>query len=513
MSVSVVCHRFGTLNVEIGMKKNCLSLQRYTSNATVRVWNCTGRYNSDHANYSTSLVGRRNAVTNPTSNSTKNPCSSKSLLVYEHRTESAFDRDNWQEVPKAFLRIADEDADKTGGPVWKQITTSGGSENAPQQGKNALSKNSPARQRFDLLVAHFLPVGYPRTVAPYYREYALHTFIASIAGSASMVLSTQSLLLAIGVVGATQAGILAGAINWVLKDGLSQAGAILWTSVAARNYDEHPKTWRMVAAIVLDIAAAIELVTPFLTEIRGAVLVAACAAGTLKNIGFLTASASRAAIHQALTHNGRNLADVTAKAGSQSIAAGLLGTSLGLAASHVLQGRPDILLCYGGCFIGLATIHQSFNYFAVKSIAFNRLDFQRAYLVLDHFISDRTWLDPVQVSQQEPILFQTRVRSQSREIQVGVGIEYHPNATFDDDSRFLLSKNGHTVYITFMKEASPFDQIVALYQALLLKKGLSSERVDDQDLLDGLANAQWDIEGTELEPRGTSIRISVDPIG
>jgi Vitamin B6 photo-protection and homoeostasis len=496
------------------MKKNCLSLLRYTSNATVRVWYFTGRYKSDYAN--TSLVRRRNAVTNPTNNSPKNPCSSKSLLVYEHRIESAFDRDHGQEVPKAFQRIAD-DAEKTGGLVWKQITTSGGSENAPQQGEhhqyNALSKNAPARQRFDRLVAHFLPVGYPRTVAPYYREYALHTFIASIAGSASMVLSTQCLLLAIGVVGATQAGILAGAINWVLKDGLSQAGAILWTSVAARNYDEHPKTWRMVAAIVLDIAAAIELVTPFLTETRGAVLVAACAAGTLKNIGFLTASASRAAIHQALTHNGRNLADVTAKAGSQSIAAGLLGTSLGLAASHMLQGRPDILLCYGGCFIGLATIHQSFNYFAVKSIAFNRLDFQRAYLVLDHFISDRTWLDPVHVSQQEPILFQTRVRSQRREIQVGVGIECHPDATFDDDSRFLLSKNGHTVYVTFMKEASPFDQIVALYQALLLKKGRSSERVDDQDLLDGLANARWDIEGTELEPRGTSIRISVDPIG
>jgi Vitamin B6 photo-protection and homoeostasis len=478
------------------MKKSCLSLRRHPLNATVSVWNSTGRY-SDHANYFTSaLVGRRNAVTNPT-NSTKDSCSnSRSLLVYEHRAES-------------------DDAGKIGGPVWKKINTRGGLENAPQQGEHhqqhALSKNSPAR-RSDLLVSHFLPVGYPRTVAPYYREYALHTLIASIAGSASMVLSTQSLLLAIGVVGATQAGILAGAINWVLKDGLSQAGAILWTSVAARNYDEHPKTWRMVAALALDIATAIELATPLLTETRGAVLAAACAAGTLKNIGFLTASASRATIHQALTHNGRNLADVTAKAGSQSIAAGLLGTSLGLAASHMLQGRPDILLCYGGCFIGLATIHQSFNYFAVKSIAFNRLDFQRAYLVLDHFIRDRTWLDPVQVSELEPILFQTTVTSQRREIQVGVGIECHPDATFNDDSRFLLSKNGHTVYVTFMKEASPSDQIVALYQALLLKKGYS-ERVNAQYLLDGLAKAQWDIEGTELEPRGTSIRISVDPIG
>jgi hypothetical protein len=350
--------------------------------------------------------------------------------------------------------------------------------------------------------------------------------MASIAGSASMVLSTQTLLLAIGVVGtaagtstnvaATQAGILAGAINWVLKDGLSQVGAIVWTSVAARNYDEHPKTWRMVAAMALDMAAAMELATPFLIATRGGVLAAACVAGTLKNIGFLTASASRAAIHQALTQNGRNLADVTAKAGSQSIVAGLLGTGLGLAASHVLQGRPDILLCYSGCFIGLAVIHQSFNYLAVRSIAFNRLNLPRASLVVERFIRDGTVLDPVQVAQEEPILFHTGIWSQATQpLQIGVGIEYHPKALCNNDVelRFILSKTDNTVYITFMTNATPLDQIVALYQALLLQNGFPLQCAPPvQDLLNGLANTQWDLPGTDLEPRatGSTIRISVD---
>jgi hypothetical protein len=497
---------------------------------------------------STSRVGGRKVTATAPTTSTRTSCSTApttstttsysisgnsnssskiSLIVYEHRENvSAFGSTTEPVYPRAYQRITDADQIGCGGPVWKEITTRREPEAMADDAQQlntvvGSSKNKGngllLAARLDLLLSHFLPVGYPGTVALYYREYALHTFIASIAGSASMVLSTQSLLFAIGVVGtsttATQAGILAGAINWVLKDGLSQAGAILWTSVSARNYDEHPKTWRMVAAIALDMAAAIELATPFLTETRGAVLVAACAAGTLKNIGFLTASASRAAMHQALTQHGRNLADVTAKAGSQSIVAGLLGTGLGLAASHILQGRPDILLCYSGCFIGLATIHQSFNYFAVRSIAFHRLDLPRACLVLDRFITDGTVLDPVQVSQQEPILFNTSAWwSQNAQLKIGVGIEYHPEATCTDDTRFLLSKNSNTVYVTFMTDASPQDQIVALYRALLLQKG-RPECLPAPDLLHGLTNAQWDLQETDLEPRGGSIRISVDRCG
>jgi hypothetical protein len=71
------------------------------------------------------------------------------------------------------------------------------------------------------LVKHFLPAQFPHSVAPGYAWFVTCGFGASIAGSASMVLSTQTLLLAVGVVGhnAAQAGIMAGALNWVLKDG------------------------------------------------------------------------------------------------------------------------------------------------------------------------------------------------------------------------------------------------------------------------------------------------------
>jgi hypothetical protein len=73
-----------------------------------------------------------------------------------------------------------------------------------------------------------------------------------------------------------------------------------------------------------------------------------------QNIGFFTASAIQAAIHQSITVTG-NLADVTAKTASQCMASGLLGTVLGVGLSCVLNHDAGNF-CVG--FIVLAVLHQ-----------------------------------------------------------------------------------------------------------------------------------------------------------
>ena len=137
-----------------------------------------------------------------------------------------------------------------------------------------------------------------------------------------MVLSTQTLLLAVGIAGsnAKEASIMAGALNWVLKDFVGQLGGVLFASQMGktRAFDTDPKRWRILAALALDSATFIEILSPlFHTSL---VLPVASVANIGKNIGFLTASASRAAIHQSLAIKG-NLGDVTAKSGSQAIMA------------------------------------------------------------------------------------------------------------------------------------------------------------------------------------------------
>ena len=94
-----------------------------------------------------------------------------------------------------------------------------------------------------------LPVKYPYSVANGYLGFVSFCFTASIAGSASMVLSTQTLLLAVGIVGQTSsgsAGLMAGALNWVMKDFIGQLGGIMFASKMGKTkaFDSDPKRWR-----------------------------------------------------------------------------------------------------------------------------------------------------------------------------------------------------------------------------------------------------------------------------
>jgi hypothetical protein len=333
----------------------------------------------------------------------------------------------------------------------------------------------------------FVPAQYPTSVQqPGYTHYAIYTFVASIAGSASMVLSTQTLLMTMMMtttdIGATtnvinsstltddrenhemehcevthslsstenntttltdtavaaasssntSAAVAAGALNWVFKDGIGQLGGIIVASYMGnlRYLDSNPKRYRMYAALALDIAAWMELCTPYVsvmmttmtagsavgTWTTAAVVVPmACIATVGKNIGFILASASRATIHQALctTHPTKpvttttttsssssqstkhhqqqqhnNLADVTAKFGSQSTAAGLLGTILGIAiSSSCSSGTAPMSILIP--FFGLVMIHQGGNYMALRSVALYHLNRQRLGIVLHDYVQQQ----------------------------------------------------------------------------------------------------------------------------
>jgi hypothetical protein len=230
----------------------------------------------------------------------------------------------------------------------------------------------------------------------------------------------------------TKSAVAAGALNWVFKDGIGQLGGIIVASYIGnlRYLDSNPKRYRMYAALALDIAAWMELCTPYVsvmmtTTTAGSavgtwttaivVVPMACIALVGKNIGFIMASASRATIHQALctTHPTKpvtttrssssspqstkyhhhqqqhnNLADVTAKFGSQSAAAGLLGSILGIAiSSSCSSGTAPMSILIP--FFGLVMIHQGGNYMAFRSVALYHLNRQRLGIVLHDYVQQQ----------------------------------------------------------------------------------------------------------------------------
>lgn len=247
------------------------------------------------------------------------------------------------------------------------------------------------------ILSPLLPAGFPHSVPPFYLTFSAYTFVASVASSAAMVISTQTLLLAAGVLSSTgQASAAAATLNWVVKDGVGQLfGGVLFASRLGRSrgFDLHPKRWRMVSSMSMDAATLLEIAAPSFPP--SYFLAIASLANVLKNVSFLSASASRAALHQSMTcgrhgnnnNNNNNLADITAKAGTQAICASLVGTALGIAVSPWIMADLDSSyhVVLAG-FIVLSSIHQGGTYLSLRSVAMSSLNRERLDYVLNHYV-------------------------------------------------------------------------------------------------------------------------------
>jgi len=237
------------------------------------------------------------------------------------------------------------------------------------------------------IVGYFLPKGYPISVGKGYDKYIQLQAIAMLFSTTGGVLSMQSMLYAVGVGSGSIP--LAATLNWIIKDGLGQLGGVLFASIVSNRFDADPKRWRMVASGSMDISSFIELLTPLFP---GYFLPLASIANVGKNISFLSASASRAAAHRSFaTHE--NLADITAKAGSQSILCSMLGTGLGIGVATGIasftDGASDLAyISTIGAFSICSIINLSATYFSLKNVTLTTLNPGRFDYIFDRYLEN-----------------------------------------------------------------------------------------------------------------------------
>ncbi|VDP35716.1 unnamed protein product [Schistosoma curassoni] len=129
-----------------------------------------------------------------------------------------------------------------------------------------------------------------------------------------------------------------------------------------------------VADILNDCALFLELISPLFNHMFTPLL---CLANVLKSLVGVAGSATRAAIvqHQAINNN---LADVSAKDGSQETLSNLLAWLLNFILLYMVTGNQ---LCIWFCFICCTIVHLYSNYRAVKCLklrTFNRTRFHLA---------------------------------------------------------------------------------------------------------------------------------------
>lgn len=236
----------------------------------------------------------------------------------------------------------------------------------------------PILRSIDTCVVHFLPKGFAKGSVPRnYFDYTKWSFAASTASSAAMVLSTQAMLYAVGL----GAGSIptAAALNWVLKDGLGQLGGVLFASIVNKRFDSDAKRWRVIAALALDGAVMLQSLTPLFPSLF---LPLAALANMGMNVSWLAASASRAGIHLSFAQMS-NLADITAKTGSQTTLASTVGMAIGVGISPFVGSNPETII---PCLGLISAIHLGSVLSSLKSVSLNSLNQQRVDMIASDFI-------------------------------------------------------------------------------------------------------------------------------
>ncbi|KAF9205740.1 hypothetical protein BGZ49_003581 [Haplosporangium sp. Z 27] len=232
-------------------------------------------------------------------------------------------------------------------------------------------------------LAVFLPKGFPESVTPNYWPFAKWQFIHNVAGSVTAVISTQSLLFAMGL-GAGSIP-MAAALNWIIKDGLGQLGGVVYASFVSDKFDSEPKRFRFQATVAMQGANLLELLTPLWP---GYFLAIASISNIGKNMAWLASSATRAQMNKTFALRD-NLGDITGKSGSQTTAAGLVGVVIAGLMSFISED-PAVLPLVPMCltFLPFSIFNIYSNYRSSHYVTTPSLNVPRAETVFHNVLKE-----------------------------------------------------------------------------------------------------------------------------
>ncbi|XP_006896554.1 PREDICTED: UPF0420 protein C16orf58 homolog [Elephantulus edwardii] len=245
------------------------------------------------------------------------------------------------------------------------------------------------------LVSVFLPQGFPDSVSQDYLPYQWWDSVQAFASSLSGSLATQAVLQGIGV-GNAKASVSAATATWLVKDSTGMLGRIVFAWWKGSKLDCNAKQWRLFADVLNDMAMFLEIMAPAFPI---CFTMTVCISNLAKCIVGVAGGATRAALtmHQARRNN---MADVSAKDGSQETLVNLAGLLVSLLLLPLVSGWPSFSL---GCFFLFTTLHIYANHRAVRALVMETLNEGRLWLVLQHFLQKGEVLDPTSANQMEPL--------------------------------------------------------------------------------------------------------------
>uniref|UniRef100_A0A8C6K765 RUS family member 1 n=1 Tax=Nothobranchius furzeri TaxID=105023 RepID=A0A8C6K765_NOTFU len=348
---------------------------------------------------------------------------------------------------------------------WKYIERDGELERK----KDGTEGESGANSVVGLFKSVFLPQGYPESVSDDYLQYQFWDTVQAFSSSLSGTLATQASLKGVGV--GNQAATVAGAtITWLLRDGTGMLGRILFAWRKGSKLDSEAKKWRLFADVLNDIAMFMEILAPYFPAFFTLIV---CTAGIFKSIVGVAGGATRAAltVHQARRDN---MADISAKDGSQETLVNLAGLLVSLILIPLVTDNPGLTL---SLFFLFTILHLFSNYKAVRSVVMETFNEARISIVLQQYLTDKRILSPLEANRREPVFFQWR---KTTSIKLGVRLQdvvQSPEelklALKGNSLPFLLGIRNGCVCVCLGAEASVHDEIRAVCQAVWVSDMLS----------------------------------------
>lgn len=310
----------------------------------------------------------------------------------------------------------------------------------------------------------FLPQGYPESVSQDYLEYQIWDTIQAFASSITGTLAAQAVLKGVGV-GDENATVLAATMTWILKDGTGMLGRIVFTWLRGSSLDCNSKRWRLFADILNDLAIFIEILAPNFKSIFTPLV---CTAGVCKSIVGVAGGATRAALTQ---HQARrnNMADVSAKDGSQETLVNLAALLCNLALIPLVTGRQTLIWFL---YVIFTCLHLYANYSAVKCVVMETMNQSRLNLIVKDLLDSSHIPSVQQTNQSEPVVFKTR---RKLEILLGCSVGKLCNSAKDLKELLLIYKENPyllglnlkqgEIYIALSEGSGTADQLQSCYQA------------------------------------------------
>jgi hypothetical protein len=323
-----------------------------------------------------------------------------------------------------------------------------------------------------------------------YWDYAKYRFTQRIASSCMTVLATQQMLAAIGL-GASRSIPAAAALNWVLKDGLGRLGKLSVATNFGRSFDSDVKRLRFSSSLVYTGAVFIETITPFFPK---HFLAIATVANVGKSIGITTGNVVRPPIQKTFALE-ENLGEIAAKTSAQQVLADNIGLALGVSVmkfqtkfvSLALQRAVPLALFPILASIDLVSIHKQ-----LKSVQLRTVNKERAEIIAEAFVREKTLATQLQVAEKERLLFPARLDASALPLRVtSLGnacssLDALASAFKDDVRRpYVLSyepyvqKKGNILSRIFMRDRKPLKYKGRALLAL-------SHRATSKDVLQGI---------------------------